>query len=61
MRLDLSEHLSFLLLFHSYEFDLETLYIDGVGSIEHLRFFLDFLIKCVSSFIRWLHENSVCT
>jgi hypothetical protein len=32
------EFLSFLLLFCFYDFDLETLYIDGVGK-EYLSFF----------------------
>jgi hypothetical protein len=39
MRLDLSEILSFLLFFRSYEFDLEILYVDRAGSKEHLRIF----------------------
>jgi hypothetical protein len=57
MRLDLSEILSFLLLFRSYEFDLEILYVDIVGSKEHLWIFLDFFINIVSWVARWLHEN----
>jgi hypothetical protein len=61
VRLDLSEIFSFLLLFHSYEFDLETLYIYGVGSIEHLWIFSYFVINFASLFARWLHRNSACT
>jgi hypothetical protein len=36
MRLDLLEILSFLLIFHSYKFDLKILYADRVESKEHL-------------------------
>jgi hypothetical protein len=35
----------FLLLFRSYEFDLEILYVDRVGLKEHLWIFSDFLIN----------------
>jgi hypothetical protein len=36
VRLNMLEILSFLLLFCSYEFDVEILYIDRVISKEHL-------------------------
>jgi hypothetical protein len=36
VRLDLSEILSFLLLFRSYEFDIKILYVDRVALKEHL-------------------------
>jgi hypothetical protein len=57
----MSEILFFLLLFPSYEFDLEILYVDGVGSKEHLWSFSDFFMNIVSWVARWLHENGGCT
>jgi hypothetical protein len=45
----------FFLLFHSYEFDFETLYIDEVGSTD------EFLQKKLWTLLVHLHENSAYT